>query len=43
MEIIYLNDPYFEELQEVSLDNFYLAWLGKEFLYAVISLDEILV
>ncbi len=42
-EIIYINDPYFEELQEVSLDDFHLAWLAKEFLYAVISLDEILV
>lgn len=41
-EIIYLNDPYFEKLQEIPLEDFRLAWFAKEFLYAVISLDEII-
>lgn len=40
-EIIYLNDPYFDDPQEVPIEEFRLAWLAKESLYAVIALAEI--
>lgn len=39
--MIYVNDPYFDERQEVPLEEFRLAWLAKESLYAVIALNEI--
>lgn len=41
-QYVYLNDPYFDIApQQITIEEFILAWLEQDYLYAVIGLTNI--